>query len=158
MLPTLYKVTNIESGTLSVMAKPVAGEWLRDEISGLRQFGVDRLVSLLELAEERELGLGDEGALCAEFGIHFSSFPIADRGLPDTQQARALAAGLLAEIRQGEHAAIHCRAGIGRTGIIAGAVLIAAEYSAADALALISAARGVAVPDTDQQLAWLHAL
>jgi len=158
MLPSLYKVIQIASGTLSVMAKPIAGEWLRDEVSGLRKLGVDRLVSLLEVGEERELGLAEEGALCGEFGIRFTSFPIPDRGVPDTQRAQALTEALLAEIGQGLHIAIHCRAGIGRTGIIAGAVLVAAGYEASDALELISAARGVEVPDTAEQVAWLQAL
>jgi hypothetical protein len=44
MLPHIYKVIEKDSGTLSVMAKPVAGEWIEDEFSGLKRLGVDRVV------------------------------------------------------------------------------------------------------------------
>lgn len=44
---------------------------------------------------------------------------------------------------------------IGRTGIIAGAVLLKTGKTAKEAFALISDARGVRVPDTEEQENWL---
>jgi len=156
MLPTIYKVANLGSGTLSVMAKPVAGEWIEDEFSGLRTLGVDYVVSLLEFAEQSEIGLADEEALCLKNGMRYSSFPIPDRGLPDTSRAIKFATQLCDRIRTGEHIVIHCRAGIGRTGIMAATVLIQADYQPNSALQRISDARGVEVPDTDEQLLWVE--
>jgi len=158
MLPTIYKVAKLGSGTLSVMAKPVAGEWMEDEFSGLRTFGVNHVVSLLESAEQSEVGLTDEEAFCLKNEMRYSSFPIPDRGLPNTIQAIKFAAQLCDRIRTGEHIVIHCRAGIGRTGIIAAAVLIQADYQPNSALQLISDARGVEVPDTDEQSRWVEQL
>jgi len=137
------------------MAKPVAGEWIEDEFSGLRTLGVDHVVSLLEPAEQFEIGLAEEEALCTKNKIRYSSFPIPDRGLPNTDQAIEFATQLYDWIRAGEHVVIHCRAGIGRTGTIAAAVLIQADYSPNEALQLISDARGVEVPDTDEQSHWV---
>jgi len=62
------------------------------------------------------------------------------------------------EICAGKHVAIHCRAGIGRTGIIAGAVLLKTGKTAKEAFALISDARGVRVPDTEEQEKWLGSI
>lgn len=42
MLPTVYKVTEIGSAILSVMAKPVSGEWIDEEFSGLKRLGIDK--------------------------------------------------------------------------------------------------------------------
>ena len=149
---------DIEKGTLSVMAKPVAGEWIEDEFKGLKRLGVDCVVSLLERAEQYDVGLVDEQALCLANDIDFVFFPIPDRGLPNIQQALKLVDELFSQIHQGKHAVIHCRAGIGRTGIIAGAVLIKTGISASQALSLISRARGVQVPDTQEQEDWLKSL
>jgi len=158
MLPTIYKVSKIENGILSVMAKPVAGEWIEDEFIGLKRLGVDKVVSLLERDEQFEVGLGSENSLCVKNNIEFSSFPIVDRGLPNTKEAIIYTQNLYSDICSGKHVVIHCRAGIGRTGIIAGAVLLNLGLSAKDAFDLISAARGVQVPDTEEQENWLNNL
>lgn len=158
MLPTTYKVLEIERGVLSVMAKPVPGEWIEDEFIGFARLGIDKIVCLLEDWEQLELGLGDEAKLCERNNIEYVSFPIPDRGLPRTNLALILAEELHTEICAGKHVAIHCRAGIGRTGIIAGAVLLKTGKTAKEALALISDARGVRVPDTEEQENWLGSI
>ena len=158
MLPTIYEVTKIQDGTLSVMAKPVPGEWIEDEFSGLKRLGIDRIVSLLEDFEQIEIGLGSEEELCRKNGMEYTSFPIPDRGLPNTDAAKKLATKLHNEICAGKHVVIHCRAGIGRTGIIAGSILVESGITADDALSLISKVRGVQVPDTEEQVQWLKTL
>lgn len=155
MLPTTYKVKNIENGILSVMAKPVSGEWIEDEFIGLKRLGIDKIVCLLEKYEQIEVGLVAEEELCIKNGIEFSSFPIPDRGLPDTLQANQFVHQLYHEICSGKHVVIHCRAGIGRTGIIAGGILVKSGLHAKEAFKLISSAREVQVPDTEEQEKWL---
>jgi len=140
------------------MPRPRAGEWLDDEITGWHTEGIDTVVSLLELAEASELGLEGEGELCREHGIEFISFPIVDRGSPASwRDARALAQSLELQLREGKAVAIHCRAGIGRSSLIAAGVLICSGLRADDALRLISLARGIEVPDTQAQREWVIA-
>jgi len=158
MIPAIYNVKVIGKGILSVMAKPVPGEWIEEEFQGLKQLGVDKIVSLLEGEEEYDIGLSQEEALCHKNKMEYVSFPIADRGLPETDLAMTFSDGLHSEICQGKHIVIHCRAGIGRTGIMAGAVLIQAGYGALEAFDMISKARGVRVPDTLEQEEWLRSL
>ena len=155
MYPTIYRIKKFEAGELSVMAKPVSGEWIEDEFQGLKMLGVDVIVSLLELAEAREVGLSEELDLCLKNGIEFINFPIPDRGLPDTEKAKVLSKQLLSEINGGKHIVIHCRAGIGRTGIISGAVLKESGIDTKSAIDIISESRGVQVPDTIEQENWL---
>jgi protein-tyrosine phosphatase len=52
---------------------------------------------------------------------------------------------------------IHCRAGIGRSSVIAACALICSGMEADRALALIKDARGVSVPDTEEQRDWVIA-
>lgn len=135
------------------MAKPVAGEYLEDEIAGLATLGITGIVSLLEVDEARELGLGNEGALAKSYGLTFDAFPIRDRGLRDGIES--FIQSLTDRISLGECLVVHCRAGIGRSGVVASAILINSGYSPNDAIARVSKARGISIPDTDEQRSWI---
>lgn len=156
MLPTIYTVSNIGHGTLSVMAKPISNEWIEEEFNGLKQLGIDKIVSLLEKFEQCEFGLAQEESLCIKNNMEYASFPIADRGLPNTQRAQAIIKQLFTEISEGKHIVVHCRAGIGRTGMIAAGILVNAGKTHQQALELVSSARGVQAPDTEEQAQWLR--
>jgi protein-tyrosine phosphatase len=138
------------------MARPRSGEWLEDEIGNWQASGIALVVSLLEKEEVSDLGLQGERALCEQHGIDFLPFPIADRGVPAfMQETKAFAAMLLGHIADGRAVAIHCRAGIGRSSIVAGSVLVLEGMSATDALTAIATVRRTPVPDTDAQRLWL---
>jgi protein-tyrosine phosphatase len=156
MQPTLYEIERIGSGRLAVMGRPRAGDWASDEFAGLARLGVTEIISLLESSEARELGLAEEPAFCATAGIRFHSFPITDRGVPASpEDLSRLACQLYHLCAGGSFAAIHCRAGIGRSGLVGAAVLLHGGLTVASALSAISKARGVLVPDTTAQSDWL---
>ncbi len=156
MGPTIYEIEQIDSGVLAVMAKPVAGEWIDEEFSGLYDAGIRQVVSLLEDHEAFELGLAAEDALCEKHGLHFISFPIPDRGLPaSVLDFSALARSIYHETAGGKNSVIHCRAGIGRTGLLAAGVLLHAAFDVNEAFEHISKRRGIEVPDTEEQREWL---
>ena len=158
MLPVIYEVVTIGTGKLSVMAMPVGDNRIGEEIAGLRQLGIDHVVSLLEVEEQSEVGLEDEEVLCIQNGIRYTSFPITDRDVPQKVDALALAARLNRDISNGDHVVVHCRAGVGRTGVIASAVLIQAGYSSGEAIHMVSFARGSLVPETEEQDNWIRSI
>jgi len=138
------------------MARPRAGEWLDDEIAGWKAANIAVVVCLLERSEIDELGLIDEEALCRRQGIEFVSFPIPDRGHPETLgPTETLAHAIAAELKGGSAVAIHCRAGIGRSSLIAACTLIGLGFSSHAAFDMIARARGLKVPDTDEQRIWV---
>jgi len=47
MRPQVYWINLPMAGRLAIMARPRAGDWLDDEISGWRVQGIDTVVSLL---------------------------------------------------------------------------------------------------------------
>lgn len=115
------------------------------------------LVSLLTPYEIGDLELQAEAELCATLGIELVPYPIEDMRVPPSlAETRELVARLLAALREGRGVAVHCRAGIGRSSTIAACVLVAAGLSPEEAFARITAARGVELPDTDEQRAWVE--
>lgn len=117
----------------------------------LKALGVTDVLSMLPVEEAVDLGMSQEADHCAAFGICFQSFPIADFGLPDRLSFASLIGDVKASLEAGKHIAIHCRAGIGRSGMVAACILIALGETAQTAVARTSQARGVSIPDTVEQ-------
>ncbi len=152
----LYWIQAVGSGRLATMPRPRGGDRLRAEIASLRAEGVDLLVSLLTPHEAETSELQTEAELCAALGIEFASYPIEDMRVPlSVVETRALVTRLLAALRAGRGVAVHCRAGIGRSSTVAACVLVATGLAPDEAFARITAARGVELPDTDEQRAWV---
>jgi protein-tyrosine phosphatase len=144
-------------GRLAILSRPRAGEWLEDQLAGWRAAGIGTVVSLLDAEEVRELDLGAVPALCARHAITYLSFPIADRGVPSSRnEAIDCARRLAAEVAAGRTVAVHCRAGIGRSSLMAAAILVLLGREPSGALDLIATSRGVPVPDTDEQRDWVQ--
>jgi protein-tyrosine phosphatase len=140
------------------MARPRAGDWLFDEVMGWRVEGIDTVVSLLQADEVRDLGLEPEGDLCLDQLIDFISFPIPDRGVPSSiPDAKALIQSLAERVRDGRIVAVHCRAGIGRSSLVAACILVDLGIEPERGWVMIERARGLAVPDTEEQVRWLGA-
>lgn len=138
------------------MANPVGGEWIEDEFHGIARYGIKRLVSLLEPQEIRELGLAKAAELCAANQIEYLHFPIKDRGIPSSpQKLIELTEDIYRQILLGKNTVVHCRAGIGRTGLLAASVLVKHGHSPEQAFELASKARGVSMPDTQEQYNWV---
>ncbi len=130
MTPDLSWIPGPWRGRLAIAARPRGGDWLQDEVSGWRQAGIDIVVSLLEGDEAEQLELGDEGKAVSTDGLIFISFPIPDRGVPSsTPAAGALMSRIAESLEDGKTIAVHCRQGIGRSGLIAIGVLMVSGLS-----------------------------
>ena len=156
MRSTIYWIDAPAKGRLAIMARPRSGDWLDDEIAGWESAGINTVVCLLERDEIDELGLGEEETLCRRHGIAFISFPIPDRGVPEAEaETEILARDIALKLKNGMAVAIHCRAGIGRSSLIAACTLVCSGFDAGSAFGVISKARGINVPDTDEQRSWV---
>jgi protein-tyrosine phosphatase len=157
MIPDLFWITGPWRGRLAISTRPRGGDWLEDEIRGWRSAQVNSVVSLLEHDEEKQLELDREGEVAEAGGIHFISFPIVDRGVPTSILSTvSLLRSVSQRLERGENVAVHCRQGIGRAALFAAGTLMAAGKSPDAALEAVRSARGLNVPETQEQQEWLQ--
>jgi protein-tyrosine phosphatase len=158
MQAEMYEITPCPQGRLAICPRPRGALWLMEEMASLKKRGVTDVVSLLTPAEATELQLQAEEKFCNDLVLKFHRYPIPDRGLPVQPVFDQFITMLLLSLVQGGFIAIHCRAGIGRSAVVAAALLCRFGLSADQAIDLISNARGFDVPDTDEQLDFIRRL
>lgn len=159
MKPDLFWIPGPWLGRLAITSRPRGADWLDMEIRGLRSAGIDVLVSLLEPLEGVELGLDLEASAATAAHLAFVNFPIPDRSVPtDLAGAHHLLRRLQAELNAGNNVAVHCRQSVGRSGLIAAALLIFEGEDQNVAVQRVTQARGLEVPETPMQMAWLTTL
>jgi atypical dual specificity phosphatase len=134
----------IERDRLAGMARPgVLGE-LDDELAAIGLgAGIDHVVSLTTEPLP--------SAKLAAFGLRGTHFPIDDMGVPPLGRTATLCGTIERAIAAGERVALHCHAGLGRTGTVAAAYLIWRGQRAAQALASLRRIEPAFVQSRDQE-------
>ena len=152
MVPKVYPINGSWRGKLFLSSRPRGGDWLEDEVSGWRRYGIDTVVSLLTDDEEQELGLGHEASEARKHDLAFVSYPIPDRGVPsNTSTLSDLLETIQRDLGHGKNVLVHCRQGIGRTGLVAASLLVREGMEPASAIQNVSKVRGVQIPETPEQ-------
>ena len=106
------------------------GFWRRDLRMDLRRlrevYDVGVTVSLLDEHELKTLGIEDYQEEIRGFRtLELRTFPIPDGGVPrDVDEVRALVGWILERLGDGKHVAVHCRGGLGRSGLVAACCLV----------------------------------
>lgn len=156
MWTELYWLDGVWPGKLALAARPRGGDWLGDELANWRKSGIDLVLSLLTLEEDRELDLTAEELESSAQGIEFLSYPISDRKIPASD---AELAPILERVDQalssGKNVVVHCRQGIGRSGLVAACLPVSKGYPPDSAIEKVSTARGVSIPETSEQRRWI---
>jgi len=117
----------LHRGKLGGLPRPGLLRDLGIDLDGLDALGVTVLVTL----EERRTVPEDR---LAERGIRSEFLPIVDMEAPTLEEARTLAQRIEELMETGEVVAVHCKAGIGRTGTILAAQLIHEGASSVEAV------------------------
>ena len=156
MWTKLHWVKGPWPGTLALSARPRGGDWLADEMEHWRTSGVNAVLSLLTDQEVNDLGLETEQQEANRHNLEFLSFPIPDREVPNSEgQMEATLKKLERILSSGKNVVIHCRQGVGRTGLIAACLLATKGIPPDQAVAALTAARGIEIPETPAQEAWI---
>ena len=157
MWTELHRVDGPWPGRLALAARPRGGDWLKDEISTWKKAGINAVLSLLTPEEELELDLSDEAADARAQGMEFFSFSIPDRQVPKSEAKLAEALEKVgAALSVGKNVVVHCRQGVGRSGLVAACLLVRNGLSPGAAVEMVSAARGTSVPETPEQRDWIE--
>ena len=145
-----------KAGYLAIMPRPRLEPGYPESIATLSAVGIGRVVSLLEPAESSMLGLDDEARTVVANGMQFASFPISDFGLPSSvKETASLCAEMYQQLTAGTNILLHCRAGVGRSGLMAAAIMLQGGFDPEQAFKQISNLRGASVPETAEQREWL---
>jgi protein-tyrosine phosphatase len=156
MKPEIYWIDGPWQGRLAIVGRPRGNDWLEDEVRAWKASGIDAIVSLLTADEEVELGLESEKQLSKSAGILHASFPVPDRSVPrDYGESVRLIREIEGWLAEGKNVALHCRQGIGRSGVLAACLLVSAGLQPDSAFARLREARGCTVPETEEQREWV---
>jgi len=118
-----------------------------DEMAALHAAGVRAVVCLLNIP-------GD-ASVYESAGFSFLCLPVPDGGAPALEQADEFVRFVTEQRAAQRPVAVHCEAGLGRTGTLLAAYLIAQGESAAAAIGRVRVAEKVAV-ETPRQVHFLE--
>lgn len=152
-----YWIAEINGCQVGISPCPAGQDQLKAELSSLLFSGKTILISALPEREVGMLGLQDEEALCAQMGIRFINLPITDTSIPGSGKFTRFIDELYALTYPTDRMVIHCRAGIGRSSLIALGLMIKHGFPLAESIRHASKIRGFEVPQSRSQsnlLSW----
>lgn len=133
-----------------------------DDLASLRGCGASTLVVLLEEEEMVRIGLAGLRKRASAAGLEVLWFPIPDGTAPSDVEATArLVDRILERLASGRTVVVHCHGGIGRSGTIVAACLVASGVDPARALEVVRDERAAAATAPGQEefvLAFAEAL
>lgn len=127
---------------------------LEEDLAAIKRWGATTVVTLIEDHEFEMLGIQDLGAQVAVQGMMWHHLPIRDVDVPDQRFECAWTATgpeLHHRINAGERVLIHCRGGLGRTGLIAARILVERGCPPRDAINRVRAVRPHAIETSAQE-------
>jgi ADP-ribosyl-[dinitrogen reductase] hydrolase len=134
----------------------LTGAWARNldaDCDVIARWGASTVLTLVEAHELTELQVERLPTALAERNIAWHHLPIPDQDVPDERFLKAwptLSGELHALLAGGQRVLIHCKGGLGRTGLVAAMLCIEQGADAHGAMADIRAVRPGAI-ETDEQ-------
>jgi atypical dual specificity phosphatase len=133
-----YQFSWIEKPLLAAMARPSS----REELEWVRRQGIEVLVSLTEDPLRRDW-LNDAGLLA----LHV---PMEDMEAPTQEQLDRCVSAITRAMERNMGVAVHCGAGLGRTGAVLASYFVAKGHPPENALARVRRLRPGSI-ETDEQ-------
>jgi len=127
----------------------MSGDWERDlaaDLEAIKSSGAKALVTLMEIDELSavQVPLTELSAKAASYGLEWHHLPIRDVDVPDERFEDLWTYSgvrLRSLLVKGEKIVIHCLGGLGRTGTVAGRMLVEFGVTPGDAIKAIRSAR-----------------
>jgi len=135
----------------------MSGPWARDldaDLEAIRGWGASALVTLIEDHEFELLKVPDLGQRARALELEWHHLPIRDVSIPDWRfDAGWQTAGprLASMLQDGRRVVVHCRGGLGRSGMVAALLLIEQGVTPGDAIRRVRAARPGAIETREQE-------
>jgi hypothetical protein len=129
------------AGEYPASRDPARPELTKTRIAALLAAGIREFVDLTSAAEALPSYRDaiEQAAAGLAITVDHQGLSIADYSVPDAALMRQILSRLHQAIVAQRPVYLHCQGGIGRTGTVAGCLLVEAGFSGAEALALIAA-------------------
>lgn len=144
-------------------ASAATGAWQRDlelDLEAVERWGAAAVVTLVEAHELSDLKVERIGEAVTDRHMTWLHLPIRDMGVPDAEFERSWTQhsnGLGFLLNNGFNILIHCKGGLGRSGMIAARLLVELGWSPGDAIAAVRRVRPRAI-ETKAQEAHVHSV
>jgi len=135
----------------------IGGPWARDldeDLDAIVAWGARTIVTLLESRELAYLAITRLGVEVQRRGMEWLHLPIPDVGTPGPEfeaEWPAVSDHLRSRLYAGENIVVHCRGGVGRSGMIAARLLAESGVDAEEAIARVRAVRPGAIETWEQE-------
>lgn len=156
---TVATITLGGGGRIGLCRLPGRFGALDADVQAIREWHPTAVVSMTKTSEMGALGAADLPAMLHAVGIGWRHFPVVDYGVPDATVSGLwpmIAHSLHAALDRSEGVLLHCRGGLGRSGMIALRLLTERGEEPGAALSVIRAVRPGAV-ETEAQRLWASA-
>ena len=152
-----FLIIEENSSALWMMPAPTFEGGVPATLDKCLELEIKHIVSLVEDEEAWLLGLEKLGFECSARSIELLKMPIIDRKPPvSDEDFRRLLTVCHQLMREGESVGIHCKSGIGRSGMLICSLLGRLGFDLQDSLQIIRDRRGLEAPNTIEQLKWLE--
>lgn len=138
--------------------------WERDltlDLEVVRDWGAVSVVSVMEEHELKSLGVEGLGEQVEAHGMCWTHLPVVDLGAPDAEGLtlwRVISPTLVGTLEAGGRVLVHCRGGLGRTGMIAAMFLIERGMDVGNAIATVRLSRSGAIEtEAQERFLWRYA-
>jgi ADP-ribosyl-[dinitrogen reductase] hydrolase len=134
-----------------------SGPWKRDldlDLQVIRDWQAQALVTLIEDFEFELLSVPELPEKVRALGIRWLHLPIVDVWIPDKmfeEEWETAGEELRQILREGGRIVLHCRGGLGRTGLVAARLLVEFGMEPREAIRRVRAARPGAIQTREQE-------
>jgi ADP-ribosyl-[dinitrogen reductase] hydrolase len=142
-----------------VQSGAASGSWERDlriDIQAVKSWGATTWLNLLTDKEMLDLKVEDLGIAVKRSGMRYFCLPIEDVDVPDAtfeKSWKTAGAQLREELMRGGKVLIHCRGGLGRSGMIAARLIVElGAESPEDAILRVRVSRPGAIETRAQEM------
>jgi protein-tyrosine phosphatase len=135
----------------------ISGPWDRDldlDLQVIQNWQAKALVTLIEDFEFKLLSVPELAEKTKSIGIRWLHLPIVDVGVPDMvfeEKWETAGKELRLILRNGGRIVLHCRGGLGRTGLVAARLLVEFGMDQQEAIRRVRAARPGAIQTREQE-------
>ncbi len=126
------------------LSEECCGSTLEADLQEIRGWGANLVLTLLDDLELRTSGVADLGKKVVALDMIWLQLPIPNMGLPDDEfmeKWQGVVPWFCKMLRNGQNIVVHCRGGVGRTGLMAACLLIELGLTAREAIGTVRNAR-----------------